>query len=201
MASEQQQEAQMFRSIINAIGSVIRSLGRIVRGVLAFPGRVIHGILGGGGPVSDIPGPPPVSIDSDDAPGAEFAEALERSYAMMAAIIQAWAASSLSAGAYQPIQGKLSRAVEEWLPGLRPSELLAIIDATPEAVSAHLRSQELIPGVRSVRPLAAIAWVDDTPKPAPEEPAPGHLMTAYLSESARFQAVREAAGFRPAGPC
>jgi hypothetical protein len=201
MAAEQQQEAQMFRSLINAIGSVIRSMGRIVRGVLAFPGRVIHGILGGGGPVSDIPGPPPVSIDSDAGDTADFTAALERSYAMMAAIIQAWAARSLTAGDYQPVEGKLSRSVEEWLPGLRPSELLRLIDATPEAVSAHLRSKDLIAGVRSVRPLAAIAWVDDTPKPAPEEPAPGHLMTAYLSESARFQAVREAAGFRPAGPC
>src|ERR1700686_1881682 len=163
MAAEQQQEAQMFRSLINAIGSVIRSMGRIVRGVLALPGRVIHGILRGGGPVSDIPGPPPVSIDSDAGDTADFTAALERSYAMMAAIIQAWAARSLTAGAYQPIEGKLSRSVAEWLPGLRPAELLAVIEATPEAVCAHLRSRHLIAGVRSVRPLDAIAWVDDTP--------------------------------------
>jgi hypothetical protein len=190
----------MLRSIAAAIVSMLLSIGRIGRGILAFPGKVIQGFFGGGGAVSDIPGPPPVSIDSDAGDTADFTAALERSYAMMAAIIQAWAARSLTAGAYQPIEGKLSRSVEAWLPGLRPSELLAIIDATPEAVCAHLRSRDLIAGVRSVRPLDAVAWVDDTPQPAPEEPAPGFLMTAVLHDTARFRAVREAAGFRAKAP-
>jgi hypothetical protein len=190
----------MLRSIAAAIVSALMSMVRIGRGILAIPGKVIQGILGGGGAVSDIPPPPPVSIDSDGMPGADFAALIERVYAEHAARVQAWAASSLSAGAYQPLPEKLPRDVEAWLPGLRPSELLAIIDATPEAVCAHLRSKDLIVGVRSVRPLDAIAWVDDTPKPAPEEPAPGFLSAAYLHETERFRVVREAAGFRAKAP-
>ena len=189
----------MFRAIINAVVAALRSIGRAGRTLLGFPGRIIHSLLGGGGPVSDIPSPPEVSIDSDDGATADFTAALERSYAMMAAIIQAWAASSLSAGAYQPVQGKLSHAVAEWLPGLRPSELLAIIDATPEAVSAHLRSRELIAEVRSVRPLDAISWVDDMLQPEPDSPAPGFLSAAYQHETERFQAALEAEGFRATG--
>jgi hypothetical protein len=190
----------MFRAIINSIVSALRGMARFGRRMLAVPGNLIHSLLGGGGPVSDIPAPPPVSIDSDEGGMAEFAAAMERSYAMQAAIIQAWAAASLSAGDYQPVQGKLSHAVSEWLPGLRPSELLAIIDATPADVSAHLRSQVLISEVRSVRPLAAIAWVDDMPQTEPDEPAPSFLSLAYAHEKERFRDVREAAGFRATGP-
>jgi hypothetical protein len=194
----------MFKAIINAVVSALRSIGRVGRALLAVPGNLIHRMLGGPAPFSDIPSPPEVSIDSDDGGSAEFASALDRSYSMSAAIVQAWAAASLSAGAYQPVPPKLPHAVADWLSGLRPSELLAIIDTDSGAVSAHLRSQELIAGVRSVRPLAPIAWVDDTPQPDPEMPAdygaPSFISLAYAHENARFQALREAAGFRAAAP-
>jgi hypothetical protein len=192
-------EAEMFKAIVNSIVSALRSIGRVGRALLALLGNLIHRMLGGAGSVSDMPAPPAVSIDSDDCGSAEFDAALQQSYAMSAAIVQAWAAASLSAGAYQPVPAKLPHAVADWLPGLRPSELLRLIDADSKSVSAHLRSQELISEVRSVRLLEAIAWVDDTPKPAPDEPAPSFLsVVAVAHENARFQAVRGVAGFRAA---
>jgi hypothetical protein len=52
----------MMRSIVNALVSALRSIGAVLRAGAAMPGRLIHTILGGGGAVSDIPSPPPVSI-------------------------------------------------------------------------------------------------------------------------------------------
>jgi hypothetical protein len=191
----------MLKAICAAVVSALKAIGGVLRAGLALPGKLIHGILGGGGgAVSDIPGPPPVSI-YDDAPvpetGAALTKLFEDAYEANSARVRAWAASSLSAGYYQPLPEKLPRAVEAWLPGLRPSELLAIIEATPEAVSAHLRSQDLIAGVRSVRPLEAIEWHDDTEQPLPADYAmPSFLSVASEHETSRFRALREAAGFR-----
>jgi hypothetical protein len=193
-------EAVMLRAICAAVVSALKAIGGVLRAGISLPGRLVRTILGGGGgAVSDIPGPPPVSLYGDaPAPetGAEIAKVFADAYEANAALVRAWAASSLSAGYYQPLPDKLPRDVEKWLPGLRPSELLAIIEATPEGVSAHLRSQDLLAGVRSVRPLEAIAWHDDTPQPLPADYAmPSFLSVASAHETSRFQALRAAAGF------
>jgi hypothetical protein len=204
MAAEQQQEAVMWNAICAAVMSGLKSIGSVLRAGLALPGKLVHSILGGGGgAVSDITGPPPVSLYGEAPPpepettGAEIAKMFADAYEANASLVRTWAASSLSAGYYQPLPEKLPRDVEKWLPGLRPSELLAIIGATPEEVSEHLRSQDVIPGVRSVRPLASIEWHDDTPQPLPADyGAPSFLNVAFEHETSRFQALRVAAGFR-----
>jgi hypothetical protein len=194
----------MFQAIISAIGAALRAIGIAIRGIAAIPGNLVHSILGGAGAVSDIPGPPPVSIYAPAPDGAEagaaMAATLAEAHERNAALVQIWAASSLSYGAYQEIPEKLPRDVEAWLPGLRVSELLAIIGATPEGLSAHLRSQDLLPAVRSVRPLKAIAWHDDALQPEfPDCEASSSFNTADHARTRDielFRTVREAAGFR-----
>jgi hypothetical protein len=195
----------MFKAIINAIGAALRAIGNAIRGIAAIPGNVLHSILGGGGgAMSDIPGPPPVSLYAPEPAhadiGAAMTEVLAEAHAMDAAKVQIWSASSLSAGAYQSLPAKLPRDVEKWLPGLRFCELLAIIEATPEGVSAHLRSQDLLPGVRSVRPLAPIAWNDDALQANFPDCEESSVISAEDHARNRdielFRVVREAAGFQ-----
>jgi hypothetical protein len=194
----------MFQAIINAIGAALRAIGRGLKAVASIPGNLVHSILGGGGAVSDIQGPPPVSIYAPAPDGAEAAAAMTATLAEAqernAALVQIWAASSLSYGAYQELPEKLPRAVEAWLPGLRVSELLAIIGATPEGLSAHLRSQDLLSGLRSVRPLKAIAWYDDALQADFPDCEASSVVSAEEHARTRdielFRVVREAAGFR-----
>jgi hypothetical protein len=145
----------MLRSIAAAIISALRSLTGFARRVVAAPFQMLGNIFGGAG---DPPAVPPVETptpdDDEPAPGPN----MDLVYKQLANIVMTWAAESVVDGQPRPMPQKFPRELSKWLPGISLDEAYAIISATEAEVSAHLRSRELIHGVRSVRPLEPAVW-------------------------------------------
>jgi hypothetical protein len=149
----------MLRKIFGAIANALRSIGRVAGLVASAPFRVLHRILVGD-IEDDVPPAPDVAPPPEEA--APAGPDMDAVYKELANIVAAWAAESIVAGQPQPQPPKFPRGPGEWLPGITIDEANTLANASEEAVSAHLRSRELIPGVRSVRALQPATW--------PEEP-------------------------------
>jgi hypothetical protein len=88
--------------------------------------------------------------------------------------VMQWCVASLVADGHSPIPPKMPRKIAEWLPGLTREECISLGCADRTAVSAHLRSYDLVRGVRSVRPLDRLEWPPETGF-APDQGSGGFL--------------------------
>jgi hypothetical protein len=153
----------MLKSIVAAVLSAFKAVFSFARKVGSLPLRMLDAILGGGSDI-DIPPAPELPSDESDAfqsPKPDW----EKIYENLALLVMRWCVESVELGQPAPVPTKLPRGISEWLPGLREPELIALASAGRIGISAHIRSQELVPGVRSVRRLEAIKWPE---KPRPE---------------------------------
>jgi hypothetical protein len=170
LCPRQQKEAVMLKSVFSAIASALKAVGRVFRRVAVAPFRAIGGLFGVGG--YDVPPAPEVSDEADDVPTP--APDYKVIYEQLALAVMQWCVDSLVAGDHAPIPPKMPRKVAAWLPGLTREECIAIGCADRMAVFAHLRSYDLVRGVRSVRPLDRLEWPPETGF-APDQGSGGFL--------------------------
>ncbi len=156
----------MLRSVIGAIVSALKSLGRLAGHVATAPFRAVARVIGGGG--GDMPATAEAAPYEGDEDQPRRGPDIDAVYRELALAVRTWCADSIIDGQPGPLPPKFPRALEAWLPGITFDEARDILDASERAISEHLRSRELIPGVRSVRPLQAAVWPDDSP-PAPNQ--------------------------------
>jgi hypothetical protein len=173
----------MVKAIISAIVSALRSLGRIAGRIATAPLRAINRILGvdDGSDPGDAPDVARYTGD-DEAPAT--GPDLDAVYRELANIVMAWAANSIVSGQPAPLPPKMPRDLSAWLPGISLDETHVLINADEMAVSSHLRSRELIRGVRSVRPLEAAVWPEE-PDLAFDQGSPGCFLSAAGYSPAR----------------
>jgi hypothetical protein len=153
----------MLKVIVAAVLTALKGVFSCARKVAWLPFRMLNAILGGGSDI-DIPAAPELaSEESDEAPSPK--PDWVKIYKNLALLVMRWCVESVELGQPAPVPPKMPRGISEWLPGLREAELVALVSAGRMGVSAHIRSQELVPGVRSVRRLEAIKWPE---KPRPE---------------------------------
>jgi hypothetical protein len=161
----------MLKQIFSAVASALKAVGRLFGRVAAMPLRMLDVLLGGGGPAE--PPMTAVSSEADDVP-PEPAPDHKHLYEQIALAVMQWCLDSLVAGGQAPIPPKMPRKVAAWLPGLTRDECIALASANRMAVSAHVRSYELLRGVRSVRPLDRLEWPPE-PGFAPDQGSGGFL--------------------------
>lgn len=173
----------MLKAIVTAIVAALKAIGGFARRVAAAPFAALAGAFGSGIDQSVVPTVAPSAADGDDepAPGPN----LDAVYKELANIVMTWAADSIVDGQPGPLPSPrpFPRVIAEWLRGISLDEAHVLINASENEVCAHLRSRELIPGLRSVRPLDPVEW--------PEEPRP-----EYSRDSPEF--VSCDAGYAPA---
>jgi hypothetical protein len=155
----------MLKVIVTAIVAALKAIGGFARRVAAAPFAALASAFGSGVDQSVVPTVAPSAADGDDeepAPGPN----LDAVYKELANIVMTWAADSIVDGQPGPLPSPrpFPRGIAEWLHGISLDEAHVLINASEAEVCAHLRSRELIPGLRSVRPLDPVAW--------PEEPRP-----------------------------
>jgi hypothetical protein len=153
----------MLQSIVAAVLAVLKSVFSCARKVVSLPFRVLNAILGGGSDIDIAPAPELAPEESDEAPSPKLDWV--KIYENLALSVMRWCVESVELGQPAPVPPKMPRGISEWLPGLREAELVALVSAGRIGISAHIRSQELVPGVRSMQRLAAIKWPE---KPRPE---------------------------------
>lgn len=153
----------MLKSIVAAVLRAVKSLFSCARKVAWLPFRMLGALLGGESAIDISPAPELPSDESDEvqSPKPDW----EKIHEHLALSVMRWCVESVELGQPAPVPQKMPRGISEWLPGLREAELIALVSAGRECISAHIRSQELVPGVRSVRRLEAIGWPE---KPRPE---------------------------------
>lgn len=169
------------KAIVTAIISAFKAIGSFARRVAAAPFAALASAFGSGVDQSVVPTVSPPAADGDDdepAPGPN----LDVVYRELAIAARTWAANSILAGQPEPLPPRFPRAMQEWLRGITPDEAHAIINASEKQVFAHLRSSELIVGVRSVRPLEPAVW--------PEESRPLGLDSSDLTCDAGYAHAR-----------
>lgn len=171
----------MFRSIVAAVVRALKAIAGFARRVAAAPFLALANPFGGGGDVPAVPEVAPTMAEDE----AEAGPDMDKVYKELANIVMAWAANSIVDGQPGPLppHPRLPRSLAEWLRGIELDEAHAIINASENEVSAHLRSRELIPGVRSVRPLEPATW--------PEKPQ-------FACDQGSPSFVSYAAGYAPA---
>jgi hypothetical protein len=153
----------MLKSIVAAVLTVLKSVFSCARKVVSLPFRMLDAILGGGSD-DDIPPVPELPSEvSGEVPSPK--PDWVKIYEDLALSVMRWCVESVELGQPAPVPPKMPRGISEWLRGLREAELVALVSAGRMGVSAHIRSQELVPCVRSVRRLEAIKWPE---KPRPE---------------------------------
>lgn len=165
------------KSILAAIGTALRSAFAFFRALISIPGRLVAGLFGGSAE------PPPVG----DSPlvrdlKQEFTEAetMQKTCENIAAIIAAWCADCIVADRLLPAPKppRVSRAVADWLPGLKREECTELVCAGKRGISKHIDGSRPLPGVRRVQRLTSLsAW----PAPAPVSPAPAFAAIATLA--------------------
>jgi hypothetical protein len=150
----------MLRQILSAVVSALKSIGRFAGRLALAPLRMLGGLVGGvGGNSGPLAVPPPIEDYAEgDVASVPPGPAPQAVSEQMASIVMEWAAHSIVHESPVPLPPKLPRAVVAWLQGLTREECFAIIDAERSAVSMHLGALSLLPGVRSVRPLAPVSW-------------------------------------------
>jgi hypothetical protein len=153
----------MLKFIVAAVLSAFKAVFSCARKVASLPFRVLNAILGGGSDIDIPPAHEVTSEESDEAPSPKTDWV--KIYENLALLVMRWCVESVELGQPAPVPPKMPRGLSEWLPGLRESELVALVSSGRMGISAHIRSQELVPGVRSVRKLEAIKWPE---KPRPE---------------------------------
>jgi len=158
----------MLKAVFSAIASVLKSFGRLFGRVAAAPFRMLDGMLGGGGPA--VPPAPEASAEAEDVPAP--AQDHKHLYEQIALAVMQWCLDSLVADHKMPIPPKMPRGISAWLPGLTRDECIVLASADRMAVSAHIRSHELVRGVRSVRPLDRLEWPPE-PGLAPDQGSGG----------------------------
>jgi hypothetical protein len=105
--------------------------------------------------------PPPVEPFQE--PGLPVGPDLVAFGEQLAAILQRWAATSVIQEQPAELPPRLPRGVAAWLPGLTRDEVIKLMSAPRADVGLHLRSLEIIPGVRTVRPLEPVRWTTVAP--------------------------------------
>lgn len=164
----------MLVRIFAAIVAGLRAIGRVLGRVATAPFRLIDGLIGGGDPA--VPPVPAVSDEIDDAPSP--AQDIKSVYEQVALQVMQWCVDSLVSNTSAPIPPRMPRGIAEWLPGLSREECIELGSASRVVVSSHLRGYELIPSVRSVRPLDRAEW---SLEPA-LEPGAGGLFSDHVGE-------------------
>jgi hypothetical protein len=153
----------MLKSIIAAVLTALKSVFSCARKLVPLPFRMFDAMLGGG---SDIDIPPAPELPSEEGDEVRSpAPGWESIYQNLALSVMRWCVESVELGQPAPVPPKMPRGISEWLLGLREAELIALVSAGRIGISAHIRSQELVSGVRSVRKLEAAKWPE---KPRPE---------------------------------
>jgi hypothetical protein len=161
----------MLKAIFSAISSALRAVCRLSGRVATWPARMLGGLFGGGGLA--VPPAPETSAEVDDVPPAPAPD-YKMIYEQTALAVMQWCVDSLVAGTPAPIPPKRPRGISAWLPGLTREECISLGCADRMAVSAHLRTFDLVRGVRSVRPLDCLEWPPE-PRFAPDEGSGGFL--------------------------
>ncbi|MBN9007114.1 MAG: hypothetical protein J0H40_17070 [Rhizobiales bacterium] len=153
----------MLKKIFSAIVAGLKAIGRLVGGVVTAPFRALDAAFGGG---SDVPPLPAATPETEDVPAPSKTEDLTKVYEQVALAVMQWCVESLTADAPASMPANMPRKIAEWLPRLTREECFALGCAEYAAVYAHIRSSELLTGVRSVRPLERVEWPPE-PRPAP----------------------------------
>lgn len=148
----------MLKAVFVAIFAALKAIGGLARRVAAAPFEALARAFGDD--VPPVPQPAAPAVMDDDEPSPR--PTMDAVYRELAIAARTWAANSIIAGQPEPLPPKFPRAMQEWLRGISVDEAHAIINASESQVFAHLRSSELIAGVRSVRLLEPAVW--------PEEP-------------------------------
>jgi hypothetical protein len=177
----------MLRSVITAVVSALRSLGRLVGRTTAAPFVALNSLIGGGGGVAGAP----IEIPEVAAPEVVVpSKAVDntRLYEDIAIAVMTWCADSLIADTPAPVSTKLPLGVREWLPGLTRVECDAIIEADKTAVSAHLQRLFDLHGVRPVQPLRPLREWPPAPMPMMAPDTDG-----FAAIAARYELARSAA--------
>lgn len=174
----------MLKQIFSAVASAMKAAGRLFGRVAALPFRALDSILGEGG--TAVPPAPEVSPEADDVPPP--ATDYKHLYEQLALDVMQWCCDSLVAGGQVSMLPKMPRNISAWLPGLTHDECIALACADRMAVSSHLRSYELVRGVRSVRPLDRLEW---SPEPglAPDQGSSGFLSVFADRGTATYSAA------------
>jgi len=170
----------MLNSIVAAVLTALKSVFSCARKVLSLPFRTLDAILGGGGDIDIPPAPELPSEESDEVPSPK--PHWEKIYENLALSVMQWCVESVELGQPAPVPPIMPRGISVWLPGLREGELIALVCAGRKGVSAHIRSQELVPGVRSVRKLEAIRW-SEKPRPERDQGFPSFVSFADAGSS------------------
>jgi hypothetical protein len=175
----------MLKAIFSAIASALRGIGRLFGRVAVMPFRALDGLLGGGGLA--VPLAPDVSAEVDDVPAVPALD-YKLIYERLALNVMQWCCDSLVADTQAPIPPKMPRGISAWLPGLTRGECISLGCADKMAVSAHLRSYDLVSGVRSVRPLDRLEWPPE-PGFAPDQGSGGFLSALAGAGTATWSAA------------
>lgn len=109
-------------------------------------------------------------------------EADRRMYEEIALSVMQWAVDSLAADSQAPMPSKMPRKLAAWLPGLSRDDLITLACSDRMAVSAHIRSHKLIPGVRSVRQLDRVEWSLESGFP-PDQGSGGFLIALAATDT------------------
>lgn len=151
----------MLRSIVTAIVSALKSIGRFAGRIVAAPFAAFGAMVGGEAaapPQIDLP--PPIETTTND--NSEV-------YKQIADAIMRWACDSVIDDRPAPLPPGLPLAVKEWLPGLSRDECEAIVESEQNDVLAHFLGRCPIVGVRSVQPLTPVGeWPARESEPTPE---------------------------------
>jgi hypothetical protein len=175
----------MLKAIFSAIAVSLKAVGRLFGRVAMWPFHQLDGLFGGGGLA--VPPAPNVSAEVDDVPAAPALD-YKLIYERLALDVMQWCADSLVADTQAPIPPKMPRSISAWLPGLTREECISLGCADRMAVSAHLRSYDLLPGVRSVRPLDRLEWPPE-PGFAPDQGSGGFLSALAGAGTATWSAA------------
>jgi hypothetical protein len=170
----------MFRSIVAAIVSALRSAFMAVGRVATVPLRFIDRLLGGSASPWGIPEAAPAHVEDPAGQAPMSAIDWNIEYAKEANVVMNWAATSIidDGPAELPSPPRCSRATREWLKGLTRDECEILLNSGEKSISQHLRDRERFPGLRKVQPLEATRWEPLLPMADPEMGSGGFLLNA-----------------------
>jgi hypothetical protein len=143
--------------------SILSAIGAALRGVFSFLVAFPIGLLGsvfGGAAVPAPAGDSPLVENLKARSSARTAQAISDNAEAIARRIASWAMDSIIADEPVPAPRPphVTRAVTNWLPGLRRDECLKLITCSRTEISAHVAGTAHIEGVRAVRRLYAEPW-------------------------------------------
>jgi hypothetical protein len=168
----------MLKSIVAAVVSALKSIGRIAGIVSMAPLHMIDRLLGGESGYVVPPAPELAPLQDDTTDPVDNSEM----YAQLANAVMAWAANSLVDDQPAALPPRLPLAVREWLPGLTRDECSAFINTDERAVSAHLRGLVELPCVRTVGRLTPFReWPPEEKERVPSFDTGSHSFVSYAA--------------------